>query len=240
MNWIQVLPFTVMLSVTCPLAASGAGYSYVSFLSIAGAPTDQFVAPSGINDDGVIVGNDGAQGFIYANKATSHVAIPGAAVTALDSIDRTGGIIGHTYTELLGERVGFSFSDIKAVLKPIVLNGVAAGVAGANSRGEFIAVIDRNGHPFGETYRSHYNDSPGSSPGYILKSPRIFSPPGANTTIPSAINDHGQIVGFSYDTTGEHGFVLSRGAYTKRDEAHGHQQPWHDRGHLLRSEPQRT
>ena len=80
--------------------------------------------PTAINDDGIIIGNDGTQGFVFAKAATSYVAVPGASNTILDAVDRFGDIIGSAYTELLDRRVGFSFSDVQGVLKPMTLKAL--------------------------------------------------------------------------------------------------------------------
>jgi probable HAF family extracellular repeat protein len=42
----------------------------------------------------------------------------------------------------------------------------------------------------------------------------IFSVAGASATIPQAINDQGQIVGFYFDSNGHHGFLYDQGSFS--------------------------
>ena len=48
-----------------------------------------------------------------------------------------------------------------------------------------------------------------------------INPPGSYNTHPLSVNDAGQVVGYYFDSIGEHGFLYSGGTYTTLDQPTG-------------------
>ncbi len=156
-------------------------------------------------------------GFVYANGRFTHVDFPGAAhgeQTMTSAIDAAGQVVG-TYLDRNYRTHGFMLT------KQHFVNLDVPG-----SRGTFATGINMAGHVVG-----HFNYPSGYGPGFRWSEGRAtvidfnHVVPGVSVvTVPCAINDPGQIVGWygasdvKYHVAGgpatpyhEHGFVLGPG-----------------------------
>lgn len=166
-----------------------------------------------INDAGQIVGSfsqgpggySQAHGFLYANGTYTTIDFQSLAPgqeggTALTGINNHGQIVGYFNTVLNFTAIndGFLYSDgnFTTIVSPALF------VLGVNDAGEIVA-----------------ND-PNSSGGFLYYNGvyTAINVPGSTGTVPTAISNLGQIVGWYWDTSGKmHGFLDTNGIFTTID-----------------------
>jgi hypothetical protein len=169
-------------------------------LTIIDVPGGAYPFPTGINDEGYIVGfyMSGASspprpvfsGFLRSpTGAISSIHVPGAESTQTWGINARGDITGEYYS-VFGPFYGFVLA--KDVLRPI--NAVNAIPTGINARREVVG--------FTLEFQNAY--------GFLRHPDHGFTDiqvPGGTQTQPWAINAHGDVVG-SYEADGlVHGFL---------------------------------
>ncbi len=165
----------------------------------------------GINDTGQIVG--GYPAFQYENG--TFTALPESF--APTDINNAGEIVGR-YNYFGSGSYGVLYSGGAFTLLPLTSEAGAfptSSPLGINDAGQIAGFIQALG--------SRYD--PGKALGYLYSNGTLTTIhfPGADPTLPSAINNAGQIAGtFRYPTAGEpgyaHGFVESNGVYSIVDE----------------------
>ena len=183
----------------------------------------------GINNAGKVVGyySDGTypgnHGFLYSGGPSgtySPVDYPGAPNGTIAMGINTAGVIVGFYDDL--NKVAHAFVDNANTYSAFDDPSADTSTTG---RGTFANSINASGRIVGT-----YIDSSGTHHGFLATpsgggySFTTLDDPLANGTPPqtvgnqgtyaTGIDDAGQIVGFYWDTQGQHGFVLSGGVYT--------------------------
>jgi probable HAF family extracellular repeat protein len=156
-------------------------------------PGASITAVSGINDPGQIVGAyidaGGAQhGFLLDDGVFTTIDFPGSALsTEASDIDNHGQIVG-AYVDAAGVSHGF-----------------------LRERNGTFTTIDVPGATVTGTQR-HQRSRPD---GGRLRGRRRRGPGAVGGTEPTAINNHGQIVGVCFDGVRRRAFLLSNGTFTR-------------------------
>jgi hypothetical protein len=211
---LLALSLLSILSLNIPLTAQdGSSTGKCGFQDlIIPAPAGSITSPSGLNDNGAIVGllsnssdtNPHTTGFLLSNGNFTHFRFPGSTDTFPNDINKNGVIVG-TFRGANGQG---SFMVRNGVFHQVTLPGfpnAATSANGVNDLGDIVGVFTRNG----------------SNVGFLLHQGKltIISFPGATGgTFPSSINNQGVVVG-NYFISGEsnggvHGFMWKNGAFT--------------------------
>jgi probable HAF family extracellular repeat protein len=192
-------------------------------------------AASGINDEGQIVGNSRAGGFLYSNGQLSTIVIPGP-VSSLGGINHAGQIAGSSGG--LGGSNGFLYDNgVFAFFH--VGSSLSTTASGINNQGQIVGSFDGRGYLYSNgrftaldfpdasfTSLRGINDAgaivgdfqgAGSGHGFLYSQDAFtaIDVPGASNTQVTAINDAGQIVGSFLDEDGNsHAFVDNGSEFT--------------------------
>jgi hypothetical protein len=166
--------------------------------------------PTGINDKGTIVGSatlpDGSViGYLLQGKAFKEIIYPGATLTGVLAINKTGLMVGAACIDVdCVENHGFSVKGKKFTTIDF------PGSANTNP-----TAVNNSGDIAG-----YYGNPDLSIHGFFLHKGVFtsFDPPGSGETIVNGMNSHGAIVGWFLkpDNTGS-GFILKNGTYTQVD-----------------------
>jgi probable HAF family extracellular repeat protein len=170
------------------------------------------VGANKINDRGQIVGvystltnrNHAfpAHGFLWDRGVVTLIDVPGAVHTSPTDIDNNGRIVGW-YADAAGTPHGFQRDSTGRITTIDVPDAISNTIQGINERGQMIG---------------EYLDADGKLHGYLRDERGVITiidaPDATQGTLPSAINNRGDIVGTYYDDTRSYGFVLSNGRFT--------------------------
>jgi uncharacterized membrane protein len=167
----------------------------------------------GINDAGQISGSCGFKsqniwhGTFYSHGQFTTFDVPGTAGTTHGGgINALGRIVGY-YNDTAGIH-GFQYdpgNSVNPFVNPLDADlNVSTFAYGINSQSTIVG---------------YFSTSPWDSFGFSYAGGtwQTFSVPGATATLPTGINDAGEILGFygnPPDSLVEHGFILSNGVYT--------------------------
>ena len=207
MNRLMALVAFLILGLLALIPpAQAASYTFTSLNNYPGASS---TVPTGINDNGQIVGfyavSGGSGGsFLYSNSTYTSVNIQGATNTngyyyvEASGINNAGLIVGTYYN---GSYCGFVYNS--SSYSYISLPGTDVFAQGINDSGEVVGTI-------------------GQSVGFLLigSAYTYFSPPNAATSAALGINHQGEIVGEYWDKNSnylqhyQYGFLYNNGAYT--------------------------
>jgi len=130
---------------------------------------------------------------------------PGASSTNVEATNNPGEVAG-TYIDSSGRDHGFIYDNgnYTTIGAPGVLEGEPPGAFGT-----YAHAINNRGEVAG-----HYIDSSGAH-GYVYDNGAFttFDVPGLSATLPSAINDRGEVVGYG-SSSDVPGFIYDNGAFT--------------------------
>jgi hypothetical protein len=206
-----------ILSLNIPLTAQdGSSTGKCGFQDlIIPAPAGSITSPSGLNDNGAIVGllsnssgtDSHTTGFLFSGSTFTHFRFPGSADTFPHDINKNGVIVGSF--DVTGQpNIQRAFMVHNGVFRQVTIPGFpnASTMAnGVNDLGDIVGAFTRNG----------------SNVGFLLHQGKltIISFPGATGgTFPSSINNQGVIVGNYFisgqSNGGTHGFMWRNGAFT--------------------------
>jgi len=207
----------------------------ISFIQI-DVPGASSTGANGINDAGQIVGGfgsrtGGSHSFLYSGGSFAQIDVPGAVGTGANGINNAGQIVGIFGNSTGGDH-GFLYSggSFTQIDVPGALGTFAYGI---NDAGQIVGGFYDGTGTHGLLYSGGnftQIDVPGATSAYgmndagplvgvvypgehgFLYSGGSFTQidvPGASGTLPSGINDAGQIVGFFQNSAGGHGFVAT-------------------------------
>jgi probable HAF family extracellular repeat protein len=204
-----------ILSLNIPLTAQdGSSTGKCGFQNlIIPSPAGTTTAPTGLNDNGAIVGfleqgtgaNFHITGFFFSGGNFSHFRFPGSADTFPHDINKNGVIVGSF--DVTGGNGQRAFMVHSGVFHQVTIPGFPEAPAiatGVNDLGDIVGQFNGNGSDFG----------------FLLHQGKltIISFPGAaGGTFPSGINNQGVIVGnyfTSEERDGSHGFMWKNGTFT--------------------------
>ncbi len=204
-----------ILSLNIPITAQdGSSTGKCGFQDlIIPAPAGSITSPSGLNDNGAIVGsmssttaaNPNTTGFLFSGGKFTHFRFPGSADTFPHDINKNGVIVGSF--DMTGGNGQRAFMVHGGVFHQVTIPGfpnTPAVANGVNDLGDIVGQFNRNG----------------SGVGFLLHNGKltIISFPGAaGGTFPSSINNQEVIVGTYFtgeQRDGAHGFMWKNGAFT--------------------------
>jgi hypothetical protein len=172
-------------------------------------PGSLSTSATGINSSGQIVGTAGNNGVFYSDGSFATIAVADDTITVAYGIDDSSQIVG-SFFDAFGEH-GFFYSG--GIFNTIDYPGTTGStiVQGINNGDQIVGSAGR--------------------PGFLYSggSFSAIEVPGAVRTVPTGINDSGQIVGWFIDTSRiYHGFLDNSGSFTTIDfpgsrftQAHG-------------------
>jgi probable HAF family extracellular repeat protein len=184
------------------------------------APPDYSIfQPRGIDDSGVLIGvagNQGpTQGFIYQNGVYTSFDDPLAGTgagqfTSPTAISGNGQVAGF-FTDSGGVAHAFVYSSNTFTTLPNPLGYSAFQPNGINDSGVVVGVADNQAPTQGFVYRDG------------VYTPFNDPAAGSGITLPTAINDHGDITGTYTDDGGtSHAFLYSQGKFTTLPDPPGY------------------
>ena len=169
-------------------AASAAAAPY-TFQTLDASPPSTGTFLFGINDSGTIVGNSGGSGQIYSGGAFRSYNVPGAFSSGTNDINNLGQIVGG-YSANGSMRLAYAYVLTNGTVQTISVGQVSTNGVGINDRGNVVGT---------------YTDViAGPNMGFVFSAgvATTIAPTGATATIPKAINNAGQIVGYFIDRNG--------------------------------------
>jgi hypothetical protein len=179
--------------------------------AVAGVYVDAGVAP---DPDGVFPPRGSVHGFIRDPRGRiTSFDVPAPRMHAVTDINDRGQVVGYV-DESFTSGSGFLRDPDGTVTRVVVPGASYTEPRGVTNRGQVVGsyqVGDRN--PDGSI-------APGRVHGFIWDDGRItsFDVPGSTLTVPTHVNDRGDISGGYRDADGrQHGFLLRRGRYTTID-----------------------
>ena len=188
---------------------SGGTFHAVSF---PGSTSTQVLA---INDSGQMAGDfygtdNRYHGFLLSGAGGTYTQIDapeGIHGTYPTAINNLGQVAGD-YQDASFHYHGFLFSDGTLTTFDVGAPGFYGSTVGINNAGEILGIFNDNGGPTG--FRVH---------GFLLSGTAItqIDAPGAVETYPVAMNDSGEVLGYSYpDNSGRNPtyFLFDHGRYT--------------------------
>jgi hypothetical protein len=161
------------------------------------------VTPLGINSAGTVTGSFfdtgfASHGFKWVNGTGQLFDFPGAAQTALGSINDSGTAVG-TLFNADGSSLGFTLDANGQTTQFAVPGSFSTAAFGINNRGDIVGVADGVGfEKTGTTFK-------------------FIQFPGSVSSTPMSINDAGVIVGTYFDGDATHSFVSSNGKFVNFD-----------------------
>lgn len=179
-------------------------------------PRSQISVLCGINDSGRMVGGynnteleiyTADHGYELKGNTFSTIDYPGAQQTEVEAINKSGQLVGD-FLDASGNQHGFKLAG--GTYTQLDFPGTTSGTValGINSSGEIVGIYDNP-----------------DQTGFLLSGGTYTSiaVPGAVLTYAEAINKHGVIAGYYFDTIGNsHGFTWDKGSITTIDYGDGY------------------
>jgi hypothetical protein len=138
-------------------------FTTLTISTIGSQQVDDFVTPTAVNDQGVIVGwgdvlpNDSIMSFIYDHGKSSAISIAGATSTFATGINDAGEIVGY-YTDIVAGHVyDHGFIDMNGKIQLFDIAGsTSTTITGINDKGQIVGCYTTAVAPIGNVLNTGF------------------------------------------------------------------------------------